>query len=100
MPTSINDMSARYCRFHKGGVTLNVKKCSTFTDETGNIGLVVLPGKWKLADFISDEIRDSQPTRNVPEVILFLQLCNIQQRIVQKVACVTAQLNQRLEEVK
>lgn len=63
--------------FYKADVTLNVKKCNFLSKKIDYFGPVTEPAKLVLADYTTDSIHGLISLRNVAELKLFIELCNV-----------------------
>eukprot|EP00171_Calliarthron_tuberculosum_P022608 IDg22608t1 len=82
---------------HQAGVSLNLRKCSFFTDKIKYLGHVIRPGTLEVEEASTRCLKGLKHPKSYPELRSFLGLCNVYRRFVRGYTDIAAPLYEILK---
>lgn len=78
------------------GLTFNKNMCNFLGNKIDNLGHVIKPGRFEMADHTTDAIRDLKDPATITELKSILSPCNVFGSFVQNCSWISAPLNANL----
>jgi len=89
----VKDVDAVLTRLREAGVTLNLEKCTWFSDEVAYLGHIVRPGQLHVHKKSVDALKQASFSKTKTQLKSFLGMCNVYRRFVKDFAKRSKPLN-------